>query len=367
MRTIRVDRVIPGVGRITARCPDRKTKRTWDGLVTTLYDTGRLEILRQLKAGSLTFREVLNAERTGKLTYVAESVTLSRPLWASVGLDKTTGNSTGDGWLATAAPAPATRTRYAGAWRALWKMDVVGADATVNDLAMIDWHALAIRWPAGPTSWGHTRAAVSAFLTRTLRSKLHPFRVAIMDRYPRKELPPGRTPDLSPERFWEILRHVPEPLRACYVAMVSGGLGPGEYLRAEAHHLMPLTRGLRVIGTKQGRQGEHTVTFDEQAWAWVEKAIPCPVGYWTLRDAWKRACTVVGQQDDRLYDLRHCAGQWLADGGVSEARIQGHLRHKTASMTRRYTRSVDRGQAAEIMGSTLFKGSQIPEAEAANS
>ena len=103
-RTSRLDRVVPGVGRLTARCPSLDARKVWDSLVTELFDTGRLEILRQLKAGTLTFREVLDAQRRGALTYAADSVVLSRPLWPAVGLADD-GTITGDGWLAIAADA----------------------------------------------------------------------------------------------------------------------------------------------------------------------------------------------------------------------------------------------------------------------
>jgi integrase len=209
----------------------------------------------------------------------------------------------------------------------------------------------------GPTGWNHVRRAVSAFLTAQLGGKLkgkyHAFRLDIMAAIEVEE-EAERTPDLTVERFWEVLAHVPEPLQPCYVAMAAGGLGPGEYLRAEAHHLMPLTRGLRVLGTKLGRQGENVVYFGERTWEWVRRAVPCPVGQWTLRDTWRRACKAVGQPDNRLYDLRHCAAQWATDEGVSEARVGTMMRHKTASMTRRYTRSHDKRQTADALDHAML-------------
>jgi len=58
--------------------------------------------------------------------------------------------------------------------------------------------------------------------------------------------------------------------------------------------------------------------------------------------------------DLRLHDLRHCFGQWLADAGVQEARIQTGLRHTTAAMTRRYTMQRDNGENAKTMADVLL-------------
>jgi hypothetical protein len=78
---------------------------------------------------------------------------------------------------------------------------------------------------------------------------------------------------------------------------------------------MPHTMGLKVVGTKHGRQGEHVVYFGDDTWSWVTQAIPCPVNYYTLRATWMKACQAVGQQDHRPYDLRHCSAQWATRRG----------------------------------------------------
>ncbi|MSR07674.1 MAG: hypothetical protein EXR93_11500 [Gemmatimonadetes bacterium] len=368
MKSLRLDRVVPGIGRLTARCPSADIRRTWDALLTELYDTGRLEILRLLKRGALTFREVLDAQRRNALTYVGDSVVLARPLWVAVGLDAE-GQETGAGWLATAAPAPATRRRYGGAWRAFQRAAVLGPLAQIRDLDAVDWRAVHMHWTTGPTGWNHVRRTVSAFLTTTLggglKGKFHPFRLEVMSNFPRGEEPDTRVPELPIERFWEILQHVPAPLRPCYVAMAAGGLGPGEYLRCQDTDLRPLTQELVVIGTKKGRQGKIVVKFGPRAWPWVRKAVPCPIGYEPLLDTWQRACRVVGQGDNRLYDLRHCTGQWSTDAGMSEARVGDHLRDKTPGTIRRYTRSKNKGEVAQALDVVMFDG-VMPDREAAS-
>jgi integrase len=57
----------------------------------------------------------------------------------------------------------------------------------------------------------------------------------------------------------------------------------------------------------------------------------------------------------RLHDLRHSYGSWLANENVSARVIQAQLRHRTASMTNRYTKHVEAAQveAAERLDQRL--------------
>ncbi len=355
-RRFRVDRIFTGVGRICmesgARTRAEHTKR--DAVLTELADTGRLDILRAIKAGRVTINEVFAAQRAGRLGFVASDMILARNLWEAVGLDAD-GLPTGSGWLRSAAKAPATRTRYAGAWRSLQRAGALGNGAQTRDLAAVNWIGLRNRWSTGPTGWNHMRRAVSRFLSMSLK-KTHPFRLEVMDpdTFPAEQEPEGRVPDLSPDLFWRIVHRTPECLWPAYVTMAAGGLGPKEYLACREEHLMPHTTALQVPGSKVGRKGFGVVNFDPAAWAWVTQAIPSPVTYRPLYDAWKRAAAAEGSPELRLYDLRHVYGQWLSDSGQPEARIQVGLRHKTAALTRRYTKQKDKGENAKVIASIMF-------------
>ena len=86
----------------------------------------------------------------------------------------------------------------------------------------------------------------------------------------------------------------------------------------------------------------------------VKAAVPSPLGYKWLHQHWYRARAAVGAGDVRLHDLRHCFGQWLSDAGVAEARIQVGMRHATAAMTRRYTKTRDKGENARVLADVLL-------------
>ncbi len=81
--------------------------------------------------------------------------------------------------------------------------------------------------------------------------------------------------------------------------------------------------------------------------------MPCAVGYQVLLKRWKRACAAEGNPDLTLYSLRHFFAQQLAEAGAPESRIQQSLRQRSPAMTRRYTRMVDKGENAKVVGAVL--------------
>lgn len=343
-KSLRVDRVFPEIGRINlvsgARTKAEHRKR--DAMLTWLYDTGRLEILRNLKNRQLSINEVYSAHCAGTLGFGHTDVVLKRPLWPQL-----------REWIPVSAPGEATRARNSVTLRFLERLKVLGEAATIADLASVNWLTLLNQRPIGPTGWNHLRRMISRFLTMTLGYKQHPFRHEVLRAFPIAKEPPGRVPDLTPEGFWELLRHVPDPLRPCYVVLVATGMRPGEYLRCRDTDLMPHTRQLRVPGTKTVASSD-TITLDEETWRWAEEAIPCPVSYGILQARWKKAAMASGHAGIRLYDLRHCHAQWLANAGVPEALIQQALRHRTPAMTRRYTMQRDKGRNAQEIAKVVF-------------
>src|SRR5204863_7295571 len=106
--------------------------------------------------------------------------------------------------------------------------------------------------------------------------------------------------------------------------------------------------------------GAQTPPLSAELWAAALRAIRCPITQDQLYRLWKKACQAAGAGDLRLYDLRHAYGQWLVDAGVPEARVQVGMRHKTAGMTRRYTKQRDRGSNAQVMTAVLFGESESP-------
>lgn len=340
----RFDRRFKGVGRIWRASGTTKaaTFRRLNVMLTELYEDGYLDILKAIKDDRLTAQEVYQAKRAGRLSYLVADMLVERPLWQEV-----------EAWVPHSAAAPASRKRYEVSMAALRAYGPLGEDAKVSALADLDWRALRQTWPNSAADWNRMRAAVSRFLTMHLGDKYHPFRREVVGAIPRAKEPRAPMPDITPEVFWQIIDHVPEPLQAPFVAIAAMGLRPGEYLALEEHHLMPHTRSVRVPGTKTAGSAD-TVRLGPHAWAWVQRAVPSPIEYDQLYRTFKAAAEAAGHPDLLPRHLRNLHGMMLSDAGTPEAKIQTALRHATPSMTRRYVLQRSRGETARTVDEVLF-------------
>jgi integrase len=110
----------------------------------------------------------------------------------------------------------------------------------------------------------------------------------------------------------------------------AAALRVGEYLRLTDTDLLPVTKQVRVPGTKT-TGSTATLPVAPEMWEWVRRAVPSPLQYKWLREYWVRARKSVGADDERLHDLRHLPAQLLANAGRPEASIQSTMRHATPS------------------------------------
>ena len=348
----RIDRRFPGVGRIalSSGTTSKKTLRKLDNMLTELFEDGYLDVLEAIQQRRLTLREVYQAKRAGRMSYVVSDLLLQKPLWEEVA-----------DWIPRSARAQASRDRYETSWKGLRKRAPLEDDARVRDLADLDWTELKRSWPNSGADWNRMRAAVSRFLTMLLEDKYHPFRREIMNKIPRARESKGRVPDLTPDVFWDLIAETPEHARPAFVTLAVTGMRiRSEYLELEDHHLRPHTRTVAVPGTKT-EGSEDVIRVGEQAWAWIERAVPPPLQYRQLYRYFKRAAESIEKPDLTPHDLRHLHGMMLSAAGEPEARIQASLRHEDPSMTRRYTRQRDRGEAAETVDRVLFGEPEEPD------
>lgn len=356
-RSLRIDRVFPGIGRIALACGTTlRTERTKiAALLSRLYDHPDLRpLLRALKVGDVTLPELLAADAENRLADLkGERRRLERLLWPAV-----------EAW--TPEEGTPTQRRYAVSLRQLKRSGVLPDNARVADLATVEWQGLERGWQGSAADWNHVRRAVSRFLSDLLETddvpgQDHPFRVRLF-RKRTKNRPPlfprrdedERVPDLSIAMFWKVVNNVPEFVRPLLVTLAGTGLRVGELLRLTATDLLPATCAIRVPGTKTAGSAA-TLPVDPSLWPWVVAAVPAPVQYKWLRVYWKRGLKAAGADPTlRLHDLRHCTGQWLTDAGRPEASVQRTLRHASPAMTRRYTVQRERGEDARTMGGILF-------------
>lgn len=353
--TYRLDRVFPGVGRIAvasgATTRAEFTKR--NALVTRLYDQGRLDLLRAIKAQTYTLTEVYAADREQRLDSLSgERAILNAPLWGAVEtwLGRPLWGDAAETWEGPSLKH--TARRYAVSFKALRERAGLAPEPTIEALGGMDWQALKARWPKSDGDWFHLRAAVSHFLAVQLGDVQHPFRRAVMRDFPIAKAA-ERVPDLDVPTFWRIVNQTPDYVRAAYVTIAALGLRVGEYLRLQDTDLLPATKQVRIPGTKTAASAA-TLPVADALWPWVTRAVPAPLAYKWLRLHWVRARKAVGAGDVRLHDLRHFPAQLLVNAGRSEASVQSTMRHATASMTRRYARQRDRGENAQTLADVLL-------------
>ncbi len=361
----RLDRVFPGVGRIAvvSGATTREEFRKRNALLTRLYDHGRLDLLRAVKAGTYTVTEVYATEREDPTlaSLTGERAILARSLWATVETwaSRPLWGEAAEEWEG-AEPGP-TQRRYCVSFKALKARAGLPETATVEALGSVDWKALKGRWPKSDGDWFHLRAAVSHFLADQLGDVHHPFRRALFDktfRGPSANYFPfaksaERVPDLDVPTFWRIVHQTPEFVRAAYVTIAALGLRVGEYLRLTDTDLLPATKQVRVPGTKTAASAA-TLPVAPELWPWITAAVPSPLAYKWLREYWVRARKAVGAGDVRLHDLRHFPAQLLVNAGRSEASVQSTMRHASPTMTRRYARQRDRGENAQALADALL-------------
>jgi len=225
----------------------------------------------------------------------------------------------------------------------------------VASLRTVDWEDLKAAWldERSPSDWMHMRRFLSRFLTILLGGKTHPMRLEIMARVPyAKEN--ERVPDLSPDQFLALVEELREDLRPAAWTIVLTGMRAKEYLACDESNLLPATYSVRIPGTKTD-DASGIVQVPAEYWAWIEAGVPSRLRYKWLRIQFMRAANAIKKPDVTLHSLRHCYGQWAADGNVPEARIQRGLRHTNPRMTRRYTASQETGAVSEAVGRALTK------------
>lgn len=339
----RFDREFPGVGRfwMSSGAKTLVEFRKRDALLSELYETGRLDVLQAILARRLTIAEVFSAQRTQRLSYLAADVLLGRPLWDEL-----------ERWFPIAAAKVASRDRYQSSWNALLRVLEERFPGRVVDLATVPWAELQRRWGKSSADWNHLRRAVSRFLSMLLDDKWHPFRRLVLKHFPRAREPKARIPDLSPALFWRLVGLCPKPLQPVYVTLAVTGLRVrSEFLRLTDEDLLPHRHAIRAPAAKSAAD---TLIVDPVLWPWVQRAVPCPVGYKTLRRYWNAACRRLKVRGVTMHSLRHCTGQWAVNAGIAEAQVQAALRHETASTTRIYTLQKARGEVSKALAGVLL-------------
>lgn len=346
----RFDRIFQGVGRVrrSSGTTNAKEFQRRDALLTKLFESAQLDVLRAFQRGDISIEQLVEAERAGRLksAELLADMALRRNLWEAA-----------DETLPEMGQSPETRRRYEVSLEKLRRTPEarLGKDARVSDLAGVNWRALNQTWDGSPADWNHLRRALGRFLTLLLGDVYHPFRRSIMKAVPTEDEGEGRVPDLTLEVFWDIVGRTPEHARPCYVVLATTGMRTGEYLRCTKANLKPATLAIDVPGTKT-HASRATVYVHPRLWPWIEAGIPSPLRYRWMRIYFKRAAAAAGKPELRLHDLRHFTAQLATNAGLPTVKIQAAMRHADPSMTMRYQRQRDKAEVARAVGGLLVRG-----------
>lgn len=320
-----------------------------EAVIDKLIADAQIDALRALIAGDITLAQLVDLDRQSRLSGsgVLAAVALNAPLWPT--LDRLFGDHTGRGGR--------TRQRYHVSARALREKATrwLPAAARVEDLRRVPWTTLHDGWDRSSADWNHLRRMLSRTLT-LLVGKQHPARYELLAPIPRAS-EQEREPNITPAAFWRIVQATREDVRASFVTLALSGMRVGEYLACTPAHLEPPRDGddvglIRVPGTKTTGSAAR-VAVAASHWHYVAAAIPAPLRYKRLRAVWLAACEATGHADLHLHDLRHLSGQLASDAGLADSRIQPHLRHATAAMTRRYSKRHDKRAVADAIANQL--------------
>lgn len=344
----RFDRRFPGVGRINVSSGTANPQefRRRDAVLTKLFDSAQVEVLQAFRQGLITIEQLVDADRAGRLRSAELLSDLALREGLSTAIERT---------LPSMGKSSETRRRYGTSLHKLRARARLGADTKVSDLARVPWKALAGSWGGSAADWNHMRRAVSTFLSTLLGDVYHPFRRSVVKQIPTADEGTGREPDITVERFLEILERVPAHARPCYWVLALTGMRTGEYLRCTKADIDSVAHTIAVPGTKTGAS-RAKVQVEGEMWGWIEAGIPSPLKYGWMRTYFKRAVTTIGQPDLRLHDLRHFMAQLASDAGAPTPLIQAALRHRDPGMTRRYEMRKGKGEVARLVGRALRAG-----------
>lgn len=316
--TFILDRHFRGVGRLkrASGTTDPKLFGLLDAMLSTLYEGGRVDLLRAIATGTLTPLEVWARFRVNELERLptAEMVIPLDPGMYD--------------WLKgkQASAHHAAGLKYSIA--ALLKHARKGA--TVADLP-----AVLRKMRAGnktPRMFNRTRAAVLSYLADTL-GKSHSVYTHVRDVNPLKVKRQKHEP-LTPQQARELAERLGPKLGPMLWSMAITGMGPGEYwgqwnVKADRVHIGGTKRESRVRDVPR-----------------LGTVVPPAKGvtYPAFRLALLRAST--GIEDHReasrsplkvgVYDLRRTFSHWMSETGIPRARRKLYMGHAVADVTDLY-------------------------------
>lgn len=307
--TLRIDRWFKGVGRIhrASGTTDAKVKRKIERMLRALFEDGRLDVLRAIRDGHVSFLQVYDAYQRRSLGDLPIGNTMPEL------------SSTMKTWIENATPDYSKKhlDNLETARRYLERKDKA---ARVADLPRLLDELRNTLGRSHARSFNLLRASALAFVRSTLK-KSHPLYIAcaaveprvVQKRLPRAQLTPDAMRGFFPNPETDVID-------AISWALVTTGMGAKEYWGR--WHIQ--TDRIHIDGTKRGGRVRDVPLVRSPA---VPKL---------SRDRYERRFRERMQKRVTPYDLRRTYAQWLESAGIPRARRRMYLGHGTKDVTDLY-------------------------------
>lgn len=341
MRTSRkilaIDRIVPGIGRITIRTKRMSTdaRNDLNRAITRAVQAGHLEQLRLLKARKVKPLEFLEASRLNRLPALRPSLPV-RPLVEQ--------------WLWESDLREASRRRYVQSWRFLFAP--LPLHATVDALDAAWWSAFIGTRHVSPATLNRDRAALLAFLNWA-KIKGH----AVPDCGSARRIEePKKSHILTVEQI-EAIRRTCRPDRwPFFWFLLETGARQGEILNLQAEDIV---EGLGLVifrsqpGSKSRGKDRRVPISPELAscarmLGIVNSGRIFPVARTTVREWWTEICVATAIRGVTLHGIRATFITMALDDGVPPAQVQKLVGHSDISITMGYYRDVGQSMAAGV-------------------
>jgi integrase len=327
--SLKLDRVFPGVGRIqrSSGTHVRETFNALNAMLSTLFLTGRLDLLRQIRERAIEPLVIYDAYRRGKLVEIPDALAL-RPLLESFTRWREAGNKRkGQPWSRWYAAAHKDTERRL--------TELARPFAKITDLPAI---LLQLRenYRDRRSTFDHHRVSCLSF-ARAECGRQSPtyLQLAAIEAYSAKRERAPKPLTVAELVAWTTARDADTPAKldaetaACCWAMATTGMGPGEYWSYKGGPSPAWERHLdrvQIHGTKRAAR---------------ERAVPdlgrCKVAPAISRQAFEDRLVDQTGGAFQPYDLRRSYANFLEQAGLPRTRVMLYLGHAIRNVTDLYT------------------------------
>jgi integrase len=305
--TYRIDRRFPGIGRINKSTGtlDVKTFKQIDAMLTQFYETGKLEILQEIKEGAIRVMDVYSRWHTGELDKIPSAAILV-PL-SSAMMDW---NSKRDVTEHTKYNTQSIINRF---------IRAVG-DGEIKDVPVLlgkyREHCIKIDQAA---SFNIIRRRILTFIADRLQST-HPLYKDVRIVKTLKEKSKRQAKQFTVPKMMQMLKQLPPAHRGMARTLLMTGMGWGEYT---GEWKMEMDRVL-IHGKKTKHRDRVIPRFEKN----LEQ--PCRVLKVFTRALKKVEPTL------SPYSFRRTFANWLAEAGSPIWRRNAYMGHSVQTMTELY-------------------------------